>query len=206
MSNTVLGVLVSGRGSNLQAIIEQIKNGDIKARISVVISDKPGAYALERANAAGLEAVCIDRKQYGSRREFEDKVLAILNEYHVELIVLAGFMRILSGDFISHFSGRIMNIHPALLPSFPGLDAQGQAVRYGAKVSGCTVHFVDEGMDTGPIILQQAVPVEDDDTTETLAERILKEEHVLYPKAIQLFCDKKLIIDGRKVRIKGALN
>ena len=205
MSKTVLGVLVSGRGSNLQAIIEHIKNGDIKANIGVVISDQPGAYALERANAAGLEAVCVDRKMYGSRRDFENKVLAILKERHVGLVVLAGFMRILSGDFISHFSGRIMNIHPALLPSFPGLDAQGQAVRYGAKVSGCTVHFVDEGMDTGPIILQQAVPVEEDDTTETLAERILTEEHVLYPKAIRLFCDKKLIIDGRKVRIKGAL-
>lgn len=201
MSDTVLGVLVSGRGSNLQSIIDNIKNGSIKAQISVVISDKPDAYALERANREGIEAVCIDRKQYASRAEFEAQVLSVLQKHKAELIVLAGFMRILSPEFICQFSGRIMNIHPALLPAFPGLNAQGQAISYGAKVSGCTVHFVDDGMDTGPIILQQAVPVYDDDTEDTLAERIIQVEHVLYPKAIALFCDQKLIINGRRVRV-----
>lgn len=202
MSNTVLGVLVSGRGSNLQAILDAVQAGRIPAQISVVISDKADAYGLERARQAGIPAIVIERKPYESKAAFEQALVACLQEHQVELVVLAGFMRILGSDFISAYRGAIMNIHPALLPSFPGLHAQQQAIDYGAKVSGCTVHFVDEGMDTGPIILQQAVPVESGDTADTLAARILIEEHRLYPQAIALFCRGQLACDGRRVLIK----
>lgn len=199
MHNTVLGVLVSGRGSNLQAIMDQIKDGKLQACVGIVISDTPDAYALQRAAEVGIEAICIDRKLYATKAEFEAQIITTLEKHQIELVVLAGFMRILSGNFIAHFSGKVMNIHPALLPSFPGIHAQAQAVNYGAKLSGCTVHFVDEGMDTGPIILQQSVPVYEDDTEDTLTERILQVEHVLYPKAIQLYCQNKLNVKGRKV-------
>lgn len=201
MGKTVLGVLASGRGSNLQAILDAIHAGSIAAEIAVVISDNPNANVLKRLAETGIPAIAIDRKQFATRAEFEAAIANQLNLHHVELVVLAGFMRILSPDFISLFSGYIMNIHPALLPSFPGLNAQEQALNYGVKVSGCTIHFVDEGMDTGPIILQEAVPVLDGDTPETLADRILQIEHKLYPKAVALYCEGRLRVEGRRVRI-----
>lgn len=203
MAKPVLGVLASGRGSNLQAIIEAIQNGKITAKIGVVISDKPEAKALERARHYSIPAICIERKVFTSRADFEIAIANELKKYNVELVILAGFMRILSPVFINIFSGRIMNIHPALLPSFPGLDAQQQAIDYGVRVSGCTVHFVDEGTDTGPIILQQAVPVMPGDTADTLSARILEVEHKLYPEAIALYCEGRLTLDGRKVIIAG---
>ena len=201
MNRTVLGVLASGRGSNLQAILDAIQAERLKAKIGVVVSDNPDAPALKRVAGFGIATAVIERRNYPDKRAFEQAIAAELNLHHVELVVLAGFMRILGSEFISQFSGRIMNIHPSLLPAFPGLDAQAQAVKYGVKVSGCTVHFVDEGMDTGPIILQEAVPVMDNDTEHSLAERILHVEHVLYPRAIGMYADGRLKISGRKVII-----
>ncbi|MDT8900185.1 phosphoribosylglycinamide formyltransferase [Anaeroselena agilis] len=201
MNRAVLGVLVSGRGSNLQAILDAIQAERLRAKIGVVISDTPGALALKRVAGFDIATTVIERKKFADRRSFEQAIAAELQLHHVELVVLAGFMRILSSEFIGHFPGRIMNIHPALLPAFPGLDAQAQAVRYGVKVSGCTVHFVDEGVDTGPIILQEAVPVLDGDDEHSLAERILHVEHKLYPRAIGLFCEGRLRTEGRRVII-----
>ena len=204
MNKTVIGVLASGRGSNLQAIVDAIEAGRLDAKIGAVISDNPEANVLKRMTASDIPTICIDRRQFARRQEFEAAVAEELNMRHVELVVLAGFMRILSSYFIDRFAGKIMNIHPALLPAFPGEDAQRQAVDYGAKVSGCTVHFVDEGMDTGPIILQEAVPVLEDDTAETLSERILHAEHILYPRALALYCDRRLKVAGRRVQISEA--
>ena len=201
VNKTVLGVLVSGRGSNLQSILDAIQAGKIPAEVGVVISDKPDAKALDRAKSRGIPAIYLERKKFANKQEFEAAIIDALRQHQVELVVLAGFMRILSSNVINAFAGRIMNIHPALLPAFTGLDAQKQAIDYGVKVAGCTVHFVDEGMDTGPIILQQAVPVFDDDTPETLSERILQEEHKLYPRAIELYCRGMLHRENRKVRI-----
>ncbi|QJW44509.1 phosphoribosylglycinamide formyltransferase [bacterium BFN5] len=198
---TVLGILASGRGSNLQSIIDAILAGKLAAEIGVVISDKPDANALKRAADLNLTAVCVDRKQYKTQQEFEQALVNQLKLHKVELVILAGFMRILSPYFVHAFANRIMNIHPSLLPAFPGKHAQEQAIQYGAKVSGCTVHFVDEGMDSGPIILQQAVPVMPDDTPATLAERILQQEHIIYPQAIKLYIEKKLQIEGRMVKV-----
>ena len=199
MNNRKAGVLVSGRGSNLQAVLDRIADGYLPLEISVVISDKADAYALERAANAGIKAVAVARKDCASKEEFEEKIHAALVEAGCELVVLAGFMRILSGDFVSKWQHKIINIHPALLPSFPGLDGQGQALDYGVKVAGCTVHFVDEGTDTGPIILQKVVPVLDDDTHDTLAARILEQEHIAMPEALKLWAEGKLEIIGRKV-------
>lgn len=198
---TVLGILASGRGSNLQSIIDAILAGKLSAEIGVVISDKPDANALKRAADLNLTAVCVDRKQYKTQQEFEQALVTELKLHQVELVILAGFMRILSPYFVHAFANRIMNIHPSLLPAFPGKHAQEQAIQYGAKVSGCTVHFVDEGMDSGPIILQQTVPVMPDDTPATLAERILQQEHVIYPQAIKLYIEKRLQIEGRMVKV-----
>jgi len=198
---TVLGVLVSGRGSNLQAIIDAISADRLDAKIGLVISDNPDAHALQRVAGWNIPTVVVDRKKYSSRQDFEERLAAEFALHHVDLILLAGFMRILSSHFISRFPGKIMNIHPALLPAFPGLNAQKQALDYGAKVAGCTVHFVDEGMDSGPIILQEAVPVLDNDTVETLSERILHVEHILYPRAVNLYCQQRLEVEGRRVRI-----
>jgi len=197
-----IGVLVSGRGTNLQVIIEAIEEGKIEGRISIVISDNPDAYALKRAKRYNIETQYINFKEFKTREDYDKKIIKSLKEKEIELVVLAGYMRILSSYFIRTYRNKIMNIHPALLPSFPGLEAQSQAVNYGVKISGCTVHFVDEGIDSGPIILQKAVEVKDDDTEESLAERILKEEHKIYPQAIQLFSQGRLIIKGRKVFIK----
>ncbi|MBR4908299.1 MAG: phosphoribosylglycinamide formyltransferase [Acidaminococcaceae bacterium] len=196
-----IGVVVSGRGSNLQSIIDHIAEGKLNVEIAVVVSDHKEAFALERAAKAGIPTAVVERKGCKDKAEFEDKIDAALRDKGAEVVVLAGFMRILTGHFISRWENKIINIHPALLPSFKGVDAQGQAVDYGVKIAGCTVHFVDEGTDTGPIILQKAVPVFDDDTEETLAARILIEEHKALPEAIQLWADGKLTIKGRKVYV-----
>lgn len=203
MTKTVLGVLASGRGSNLTAIIEAIEAGNISAEIGVVISDNPEAKALVHAKEYGVPAVCVDRKHFVSRIEFENALVSELKSRDIDLVVLAGFMRILGSNFIRLFSGRIMNIHPALLPSFTGLHAHQQAIDYGVRVSGCTVHFVDEGTDTGPIILQQAVEVLPDDNEDSLSDRILAVEHKLYPQAIALYCQGRLRLNGRRVTILG---
>jgi phosphoribosylglycinamide formyltransferase-1 len=197
-----IGVLASGRGTNLQAIIEAIKEGKVEGRISIVISDNRNAFALKRAKQNNIEIEYINFKSFKNREDYDKKIMECLKEKDIDLVVLAGYMRILSPYFIKMYKNRIMNIHPALLPSFPGLHAQRQAVEYGVKISGCTVHFVDEGVDSGPIILQKAVEVKDNDTEESLAERILKEEHQIYPRAIQLFSQGRLIIKGRKVFIE----
>ncbi len=197
-----IGVLASGRGTNLQAIIEAIEEGKIAGEIKVVISDNPDAYALKRAQQHHIATRYIHFKEFKNREDYDKEIIKTLKEKKIELVVLAGYMRILSPYFIRTYKNKIMNIHPALLPSFPGLHAQEQAVEYGVKVSGCTVHFVDKGVDSGPIILQKAVEVSDDDTEESLAEKILKEEHQIYPRAIQLFSQGRLIIKGRRVFIK----
>lgn len=201
MNNRKAGVLVSGRGSNLQAVLDRIADGYLPLEIGVVISDKADAYALERAANIGIKTVVVARKECASKEEFEDRIHAALVEAGCELVVLAGFMRILSCNFVSKWHNKIINIHPALLPSFPGLDGQGQALEYGVKFTGCTVHFVDEGTDTGPIILQKVVPVLDDDTHDTLAARILEQEHKTMPEALKLWAEGKLVIEGRKVKI-----
>ncbi len=198
-----IGVLVSGRGSNLQAIMDRIADGYLPLEIAVVISDKPDAFALERAQKADIKTVAVERKACASKEEFEAKINAALEAAGCELVVLAGFMRILSADFVNKWQHKIINIHPALLPSFPGLHGQKQAVDYGVKFSGCTVHFVDAGTDSGPIILQKVVPVMDDDTEDTLAERILVQEHIAMPEALKLWAEGKLTIEGRKVKVKA---
>ena len=197
-----IGVLASGRGTNLQAIIEAIKEGKIEGRISIVISDNRDAFALKRAEQYNIDTRYVNFKEFKNREDYDKEIIKILEEKKIDLVVLAGYMRILSSYFIKMYKNRIMNIHPALLPSFPGLHVQRQAIEYGVKVSGCTVHFVDEGVDSGPIVLQKAVEVKDVDTEESLAERILKEEHKIYTRAIQLFSEGRLIIKGRKVFIK----
>lgn len=198
-----IGVLVSGRGSNLQAIMDRIADGYLPLEIAVVISDKPDAFALERAQKAAIKTVAVERKACASKEEFEAKINADLEAEGCELVVLAGFMRILSADFVNKWQHKIINIHPALLPSFPGLHGQKQAVDYGVKFSGCTVHFVDAGTDSGPIILQKVVPVMDDDTEDTLADRILVQEHIAMPEALKLWAEGKLTIEGRKVKVKA---
>jgi len=193
-----LGVLASGRGTNLQAIIDSINEGKLLAEIVIVISDNPKAMALERAKRANIPTAYV---KPGKRSEFEREIIRILEENKVDLIVLAGFMRILSADFVSRFPLRIINIHPSLLPSFPGLEAQRQALEYGVKITGCTVHFVNEIVDGGPIILQEAVPVYDDDTVESLSARILEKEHKILVEAIRLFGENRLRVVGRRVFI-----
>jgi len=197
-----IGVLVSGSGTNLQAIIEAIEAGKIEGKICIVISDNPDAYAIKRAKKYNIKTQYINYKEFSNREEYDKKIISVLKEKDCDLVVLAGYMKILTPCFINVYKNKIMNIHPALLPSFPGLHVQKKAIDHGVKVSGCTVHFVDEGLDSGPIIIQQVVEVKDDDTEESLAERILREEHRIYPRAIQLFSEGKLIIKGRRVFIK----
>ena len=201
MAKEILGVLCSGRGTNLQSILAAVDSGQIPAPVGVVLTDKPEAKALERAEKAGIPHFCVNRKQYKDKQAFEEALVEKLREHGVTLVVLAGFMRILSPYFVHEFPGRILNIHPSLLPSFGGAHAHRDVLAYGVKVSGCTIHFVDEGMDSGPIILQTAVPVLDSDDEDTLAARVLEQEHKLYPRAIELFLKGKLKIEGRKVRI-----
>lgn len=195
-----LGVLISGSGTNLQALIAAIERGELTATIQVVISNHHDAYGLTRARNYGLPAVVIPHKNFSSREAFEAELIKTLQDHRVELVVLAGFMRLLSPFFIRAFPQRIMNIHPALLPAFPGTHAQRQAVERGVRISGVTVHFVDEEMDHGPIIAQAAVPVYPDDTEEGLSARILAQEHRIYPQAIQLFAEGRLEVrDGRVI-------
>jgi len=194
-----IGVLVSGRGSNLAAILEACARPGFPAHVAVVISDRERALALERARAAGVEALWINPKDFADREAFDAVLVRELTARGVGLVCNAGFMRILSPVYVRAFAGRALNIHPSLLPSFPGLHAQRQALDHGAKVAGATVHFVDEGMDSGPIVLQAAVPVEPGDTEETLAARILGQEHRIYPEAIRLFAEGRLRIEGRRV-------
>jgi phosphoribosylglycinamide formyltransferase-1 len=197
-----IGALASGGGSNLQSIIDSCGDGSLAAEVVLVLSNNPEAGALNRAVQAGIPALCIDHRRYASREEYDRAMVAALQEAGVELVVLAGFMRLLSADFLEAFSGRIMNIHPALLPAFPGLHVQRKALEYGARFAGCTVHFVDGGVDTGPIIIQAVVPVLDDDTEASLSARILQQEHRIYPRAIQLFAEGRLRIEGRRVRVE----
>jgi len=194
-----VGVLVSGRGSNLQAILDASAAGRLSADVVVVLSDVADAYALERARPHGIPALFEDPKAHPSREAFDKALIGHLERHRVDLVCLAGFMRILTPTFVAHYRHRIMNIHPALLPAFPGLHVQRKALQHGVKFSGCSVHFVDEGTDTGPIIIQAVVPVLDDDTEETLSARILRYEHQIYPRAIQLFAEGRLQIQGRRV-------
>ena len=208
MSSKVrVGVLASGRGSNLQAIIDAIEARKLDAEIAVVISNKREAQALERARQHGVPDVFLDPKPYSGqpdgREAYDRAVLDALQKYDVGLVLLAGYMKIVTPVLIGAYANRIMNIHPSLLPAFPGLNAQQQALDWGAKVSGCTVHFVTEGVDQGPIIIQAEVPVLEGDTAETLSARILAEEHRIYPRAVQLYADGQLLVEGRQVRIAG---
>ena len=202
MSKLRLGVLASGSGSNLQAIIDSIESGYLPCKIAVVISDNPDAYALKRANKHNIETFVVEPKGFKNRETFDTELVRLLKRHKVNLAVLAGFMRVVTKVLINAFPMKVINIHPALLPSFPGLHVQKKAIEYGAKFSGCTVHFVDEGVDTGPIIIQAVVPVFDDDTEDTLAARILKEEHRIYPYAIRLFAEGRLEVKGRRVVVK----
>ncbi len=204
MKKLRLGVLASGGGTNLQSLIDSCADGRLSAEIAIVISNNPGAGALERAAKAGIETCCINHRDFADRTAFDHSVVQQLRDAETDLVVLAGFMRIISATFIEAYPQRIINIHPALLPAFPGLHVQQQAIDYGARFSGCTVHFVDAGVDTGPIIMQAVVPVHEEDTAEDLAARILVEEHKIYPRAIQLFAENRLHIEGRRVRILPA--
>ena len=192
-----IGILLSGRGSNFEAIARQIDEGNLRAEVAVVVSNVESAPGLQRAHERGFDALWVNSKGL-SREAFDRQVIRVLEEKRVDLVCLAGFMRLLSPSFIQAFRNRILNIHPSLLPAFPGLDAQRQALEYGVKVSGCTVHFVDEGLDSGPIILQAVVPVLDEDTEDSLSARILEQEHQIYSKAIQHVLDGQIRIDGRR--------
>jgi phosphoribosylglycinamide formyltransferase-1 len=203
-----IGVLASGRGSNLQAIIDAIEAGRLLARLAIVISNKKDAPALERARKHGAPDAFIDPKPFSgqpdSREAYDRAVLEMLRKHDVELVLLAGYMKIVTSVLIDAFRNRMMNIHPALLPAFPGLEVQKKALEWGVKIAGCTVHFVTEGVDEGPIIIQAAVPVLDSDTAETLTERILKLEHQIYPRAVQLYAERRLRVENRRVRIIDA--
>jgi len=199
-----VGVLASGRGSNLQALLDACRAPGFPARIAVVISDREHAAALDRARAAGVDALWISPKDFADREQFDAALVRELQARKVGLVCQAGFMRILSPVYVRAFAGRALNIHPSLLPAFPGLHPHRQALDHGVKVSGATVHFVEDGVDSGPIVLQAAVPVEPDDTETTLAARVLIEEHRLYPAAVRLFAEGRLEIVGRRVRIKEA--
>lgn len=202
-----IGVLASGRGSNLQALIDAIEAGTLSAQIAVVLSNKRDAQALDRARRHGLPDVFLDPKPYANqpdgREAYDRAVLEILRKHDVELVTLAGYMRIVTPVLIGAYPNRIMNIHPALLPAFPGLEVQKKALDWGVKISGCTVHFVTEAVDEGPIIIQAAVPVMEGDTAETLSARILAEEHRIYPRAVQLYAEGRLRVEGRRVHVSG---
>lgn len=197
-----IAVLASGRGTNLQALIDSIDAGKIKARISAVISDKANAYALERARNHGIKDYHLPAQEFPDRESYDRALGDFLERQEIELICLAGFMRVLSSEFITRFPNRIVNIHPSLLPAFPGLAAQKQALDYGVKYTGCTVHFVDEGVDTGPIIGQRVVPVYDNDTVESLSARILEQEHSLYPEVVGWIAKGRVSVSGRRVSVQ----
>ncbi|MFO0699900.1 MAG: phosphoribosylglycinamide formyltransferase [Nitrospira sp.] len=203
-----VAVLASGRGSNLQAMIDAIERGQVQAKIVAVVSNKKDAIALERARTHGLKDLFVDPKPFAgqpdSREAYDRALLEILQQHEVELVLLAGYMKIVTAVLVNAYANRMMNIHPSLLPSFPGLDVQAKAIDWGCKLAGCTVHFVTEGVDEGPIIIQAAVPILDNDTSETLAARILVQEHKVYPRAVQLFAEGRLRVEGRRVFIDGA--
>ena len=199
-----IGVLASGGGTNLQAIVDRCQDGSLTAEIAVVITNNPGAGALNRAGKAGIPTLCINHRDFSQREDFDNAVVNALQEAEVDLVVLAGFMRIITQTFIDAFPNRVINIHPALLPAFPGLHVQQQALDYGARFSGCTVHFVDGGVDTGPIIIQAVVPILPDDTIDTLSALILEQEHLIYPRVIQLIAENRVRVDGRQVVITPA--
>lgn len=201
LSKLRLGVMASGRGSNLQSMMDAASAGKIDSEVVVVLSDNEGAFALERARKAGIPAVHVNPANYTSKEDYERVIVETLRNYNVGLVCLAGYMRLVGPAMLESFPNKIINIHPSLLPSFPGLHGQEQALEYGVKFSGCTVHFVDEGIDTGPIIIQAVVPVLEDDTVETLSARILAQEHVIYPEAIRLYAAGRLKINGRKVSV-----
>jgi phosphoribosylglycinamide formyltransferase 1 len=198
-----IGVLISGSGTNLQAIIDAIEADQLDATIRLVLSNRADAYGLARAKSHGIPTEVVDHKHFATREAFDAAVVEMLRACDVELVVLAGFMRLLSPVFVKAFSNRMMNIHPALLPSFPGLHVQKRAVEHGVRFSGCTVHFVNEQCDEGPIIIQAVVPVFPDDTEGSLTARILEQEHRIYPRAIQLYSEGRLRIDGRRVFVEG---
>src|SRR5919198_443846 len=197
-----VGVLASGRGTDFQSLVDARDRGDLDVELAVLVCNVPGAPVVERAKRAGVPAVVIDHRRFGKdRAAFEREVVKALKERKVDLVVFAGFMRLVSDYFIGQFPMKILNIHPSLLPAFPGAHAHRDALAAGVKVSGCTVHFVDASLDGGPTVLQRAVPVVDDDTEETLAARILEQEHVLLPLAVRLFAERRLRVEGRRVRI-----
>ena len=196
-----LGVLASGSGSNLQSILDACGERRIPAQVAAVICNVPGAKALDRAREAGAPAVLLPHQPFARREEYDARLVEELRARGVQLVCLAGFMRVLTPVFLSAFPQRVLNIHPSLLPAFPGMHAVRQALQAGVRVSGCTVHIVDEGTDTGPILIQAAVPVQEGDTEETLAARILAQEHRIYPRAIQLVAEGRVEVQGRKVRI-----
>ncbi|MEC9435832.1 MAG: phosphoribosylglycinamide formyltransferase [Thermoproteota archaeon] len=203
-----LGILISGRGSNMESILKAIKKKKIPINPAVVISNKPNAKGLAIAKKMGVQIEIVDSSKYkGKRLQYDKKIISTLKKYKVTpsngLVCLAGFMRIISPHFIKEYKNKILNIHPALLPAFPGLDAQKQAIEFGSKFSGCTVHFVDEGVDTGPIIIQEVVKISNNDTEKSLSKKILVKEHEIYPKAVELFAKKKISIKGRKVKISN---
>ncbi|KLK88265.1 phosphoribosylglycinamide formyltransferase [Methanoculleus sediminis] len=197
-----IAFLASGRGSNFQAVIDAIAAGTIPGICVGLVTDNPGAYAIERAKSAGIPVTVVDYARFPAKAAYEEALLSAMRACRADLFVLAGYMRILGFGIVREFSGRMMNIHPALLPAFSGLHAQRQAIEYGVKVAGCTVHLVDEGMDTGPIVVQRCVPVLPDDDETTLADRILAEEHEALPLAVKLFCEGRLEADGRRVRVR----
>ena len=203
-----VAVLASGRGSNLQSVIDAIEAGQVQAQIVAVISNKKDAVALERARKHGIKDLFVDPKPFAgrpdSREAYDRSLLEVLQQHNVELVLLAGYMKIVTAVLVNAYANRMMNIHPSLLPSFPGLDVQKKAVDWGCKLAGCTVHFVTEGVDEGPIIIQAAVPILDGDTPDTLAARILVQEHKIYPRAVQLFAEGRLSVAGRRVFIDDA--
>lgn len=200
-ARTRIGVLISGSGTNLQALLDRVSDGTIPGEVALVLSNKEDALGLERARKAGAPIAVVRHKDFPTREAFDARLVEALRASRVDLVCLAGFMRVLTPAFIRAFEGRILNIHPALLPAFPGVHAQKQAFDYGVRWTGATVHFVDDGTDTGPIVLQAVVPVLPDDDLERLSARILAEEHRIYPEAVKLFCEGRLRIEGRKVRI-----
>ena len=194
-----LAVLVSGRGSNLQAIIDSIEKNNLAAEISLILSNVPDSYALQRGKKHGLESIFLDPKSFSSRDDYEKQMIELLQTKSIDLVCLAGFMRILGKKFIEAFSGKIINIHPSLLPAFPGLNVQEKALQHGVRFSGCTVHFVNEEVDGGAIISQAVVPILDADDTQSLSDRILEQEHIIYPEAIRLIIEDRLELSGRRV-------
>lgn len=197
-----IGVIASGRGSNFEAIARAVASGAIPGSLAVLISDRAEAPALSLARAHGIEALAIEAREHPGREAHDKAILGALEERGVGLVCLAGYLRLLSPGFVRHFAGRLLNVHPSLLPAFPGLHAQRQALEYGVRVAGATVHFVDEGTDTGPVVLQAAVPVHGDDTEASLTARILAEEHRIYPEAVRLYAEGRIRLDGRRVRIR----